>query len=51
MDEKLRKLIEMGRKVQCPRCQHEWSPELLKDKRCPDCQITLVKEIELALGR
>jgi uncharacterized protein (DUF983 family) len=51
MDEKIRRLIEMGKKVICPRCHQGWRPELLKDKRCPNCQRELVKEIEMALGR
>jgi predicted Zn-ribbon and HTH transcriptional regulator len=51
MDEKLRKLSEMGRKIKCPRCGHVWSPDSLKDKRCPNCQIELVKEIEMELER
>ena len=50
MDEKLRKLKDMGKKVKCPSCGHEWSPDMLKDKRCPNCQKELVKEIEMALG-
>jgi ssDNA-binding Zn-finger/Zn-ribbon topoisomerase 1 len=47
MDEKLQKLISMGKKVTCPICYHEWSPESLKDKRCPKCQKSLVQEIEM----
>ncbi|MDR1149284.1 MAG: hypothetical protein LBK66_11700 [Spirochaetaceae bacterium] len=51
MDEKLRKLTEMGKKITCSKCKYEWSPALLKDKRCPKCQKVLEKEIEMALGR
>ena len=55
MDEKLRKLSDMGKKIKCPRCSKEWRPDLLKNKRCPECNIELVREIErghdLLVGR
>jgi predicted Zn-ribbon and HTH transcriptional regulator len=51
MDEKLRKLSDMGKKIKCTSCGYEWRPDLLKDKRCPNCQKILVKEIEMELER
>ena len=51
MDEKLSRLSAMGKKVKCSRCGYEWSPDMLKDKRCPGCQKELEKEIEMELGR
>lgn len=51
MDEKLRRLSNMGRKIRCTQCGNEWRPDALKDKRCPNCQKDLVKEIEMELGR
>ena len=49
MDEKLRRLKDLGRKVKCPRCYHEWHPDQLRDTRYPNCQNNLEKEIESAL--
>jgi len=46
MDEKLRRLKDMGRKVKCSGCYHEWHPDQLRDKRCPNCQKSLEQEIE-----
>ena len=50
MDEKLRRLQEMCKKVKCPICCRIWTPDELKDnKRCPHCQKDLEKEIEREL--
>ena len=51
MDEKLRRLKDLGRKVKCSSCYYEWYPDQLKDKRCPNCQTNLEKAIERELER
>ena len=53
MDAKLSKLKDMGREITCTACGQKWRPDALKGDSCPNpkCGKTLIKEIEMELGR